>query len=218
MRSRGKHVDAELLYQEVPSGSLQLSHRYVGARVLQALTGRKKLLGNTHVDTLMTANNYGSVAKILDVISCFMCQSCGMKLHCAQLSTPIQETTVGRHQYTEESCTLVLVRSLPSEQRPLCYWADHAVLPSSKVQLGCTSVASTPGLLKEAEAIFLEVLKNCRKTLGARALAPQSFCFSNLELPTEVKHSYTLTCANSLGGLLHEVVSFVVRLCALFWN
>ena len=145
-----------------------------------------------------------------------MCQSCGMKLHCAQLSTPIQESTVGRHQYTEESCTLVLVRSLPSEQRPLCYWADHAVLPSSKVQLGCTSVASTPGLLKEAEAIFLEVLKNCRKTLGARALAPQSFCFSNLELPTEVKHSYTLTCANSLGGLLHEVVSFVVRLCALF--
>ena len=30
---------------------------------MQALTGRKKLLGSTHVDTLMTANNYGSLAK-----------------------------------------------------------------------------------------------------------------------------------------------------------
>ncbi|CAK9054435.1 Kinesin light chain (KLC) [Durusdinium trenchii] len=40
LRTRGKHDEAETLYEE-------------------ALRGRKELLGSAHMDTLMTANNYG---------------------------------------------------------------------------------------------------------------------------------------------------------------
>ena len=76
MRSRGKHVDAELLYQEAGISLFQqkrpYSHLRTPPKLWQALTGRKRLLGQTHVDTLMTANNYGTLAKF----SCTRLGSC----------------------------------------------------------------------------------------------------------------------------------------------